>query len=155
MTIYLAADHNGFTLKNQIAAYLAKRGYPVEDLGAREFDPTDDFPKFAQSAVLKLIDEDPDTDRAILICGSGQGMAIAANRFRGVRAIVARVPDDAKWGRHDDDANVLSLPAWLFANDKTGDTDQSWQNIVDTFLSTDFAKADRFIRRNRQLDELS
>ena len=84
MKIFLGADHGGFYLKEKIAAYLAKRGYDVEDVGGRELDPKDDFPQFAQMAATKLLGEDEASDpRAILICTGGQGMAMAANRFRG------------------------------------------------------------------------
>lgn len=76
---------------------------------------------------------------------------MAANRFKGVRAIVAATSDDARWGRNDNDANVLSLPARTLENDD----DQYWQDIVDTFLGTEFSSAARFVRRNRELDELS
>lgn len=92
-----------------------------------------------------------DIDRAILICGGGQGMAMAANRFRGVRAIVATTAEDARYGRNDNDANVLSLSVRILDNDD----DRYWQDIVDTFLDTPFAGAARYVRRNRELDELS
>jgi len=151
LRIYIGADHRGWHLKNKIFAYLSKRGYDVEDVGDKELDPHNDFPQFAQAAALKLIDEEDDTDRAILICGSGQGMAIAANRFRGVRAIVAATSEDARLGRNDDDANALALPARILDNDD----DQYWQDIVDTFLETDFSGAARYVRRNRQLDQLA
>jgi len=151
MKIYLGADHQGFHLKNKVFVYLAKRGVDVEDVSEKELNPNDDFPQFAQAAALKLIDEDNDTDRAILICGGGQGMAMAANRFRGVRAIVAITAEDARYGRHDNDANVLSLPARTL----DGDDDQYWQDIVDTFLTTNFSHAARYARRNREIDELS
>jgi ribose 5-phosphate isomerase B len=151
MKIYLGADHRGFHLKNKVFAYLTKRGFDAVDVGDKELDPNDDFPQFAQAAALKLIDEEDDIDRAILLCGGGQGMAIAANRFRGVRAIVATTAEDARYGRIDNDANVLSLPARILDNDD----DQYWQDIVDTFLSTEFSGAARFRRRNRELDELS
>jgi len=150
MTIYLGSDHQGFQLKNKVFAYLSKRHYDVADMGNSELDPRDDFPQFAQAAALKLIDEDHDRDRAILICGGGQGMAMAANRFRGVRAIVATTAEDARYGRNDNDANCLCLPARILDNDD----DEYWQDIVETFLSTDFAGAVRFHRRNRELDEL-
>lgn len=151
MRIYLGADHRGYHLKNKVFAYLQKRGFNVEDVSNRELDPNDDFPQFAAAAALKLIDEEDDTDRAILLCGGGQGMAIAANRFRGVRAIVATTSEDAWYGRNDNDANVLSLPARTLENDD----DQYWQDIVDTFLGTEFSSAARFARRNKELDELS
>ncbi|MCL2280716.1 RpiB/LacA/LacB family sugar-phosphate isomerase [Candidatus Saccharibacteria bacterium] len=151
MVIYLGADHRGFYLKNKVFAYLTKRGYTVEDVGDKELNPDDDFPQFAAAAALKLIDEENDVDKAILICGGGQGMAMAANRFRGVRAIVATTAEDARWGRNDNDANALSLPARILDNDD----DQYWQDIIDTFLMTEFSGATRHARRNRELDELS
>ncbi len=151
MKVYLAADHRGQNLKEKIFAYLSKRDYEVIDVDDKDPKPGDDFPQFAQKAALKLIDEDPDFDRAILICDGGQGMAIAANRFRGVRAIVATTPDDARIGRTDNDANAASLSAQLF---DIGD-DQFWQDIVDAFLNTDFSGVARYVRRNRELDGLS
>ncbi len=150
MTIYLGADHRGFILKNKVFAYLAKRGYGVVDAGDKELDPEDDFPQFAQAAALKILDGASGVDRAILICGSGQGMAIAANRFSGIRAIVVNSVEEAKFGRNDDDANVLCLPARILADD-----DALWKDIVDAFLKTEFSGAPRFVRRNRELDELS
>lgn len=150
MKIYLGSDHQGFALKNKVAEYLAKLKTPAEDLGNHELDPNDDFPQFAAAAALKIID-DP-TARAVLICGGGQGMAMAANRFHNIRAIIAVSADDAYYGRNDNDANILCLPARLFDNP---DEDAIWKNVVDTFLATEFANAARYVRRNRELDKLS
>lgn len=151
MKIYLGSDHRGFALKNKLFAYLQKRGIDVEDVSGKALDLNDDFPQFAAAVALKIIGDEENDSRGILLCGSGQGMAIAANRFRGVRAIVATTAEDARWGRNDNDANVLSLPARLLENDD----EIYWQDIVDTFLSTEFGGAARFKRRNRELDELS
>lgn len=151
MKIYLGADHKGFHLKNKVFAYLQKRGFDVEDVSGKELDQNDDFPQFAAAAVLKIIGDDDNDARGILLCGGGQGMAMAANRFKGIRAIVASTSNDARWGRNDNDANVLSLPARTLENDD----DQYWQDIIDTFLSTEFSSAARFVRRNKELDRLS
>jgi ribose 5-phosphate isomerase B len=151
MKIYLAADHRGFHLKQKIAAYLAKRNLTYEDVGDEVLNPDDDFPQFGQAAALQVIGSDDSDPRAILVCGGGQGMAIAANRFRGIRAVVISTSEEARLARHDNDANVLSLPADLLDNDD----DRYWQDIVDTFLATEFAGAARYVRRNRELDELS
>lgn len=151
MKIYLGADHKGFHLKNKVFAYLQKRGFDVEDVSGKELDPNDDFPQFAAAAALKIIGDSEDSARGILLCGGGQGMAMAANRFKGIRAIVASTSEDARWGRNDNDANVLSLPARTLENDD----DQYWQDTIDTFLSTEFSAAARFVRRNKELDELS
>lgn len=80
-------------------------------------------------------------------------MAMAANRFRGIRAVVVSTPQEAKESRDDNDANVLCLPARLL--DAPGDDLELWKDVVDTWISTPFAGAARYVRRNRQLDELS
>lgn len=149
MKIYLGADHQGFAMKEKVFAYLAKRGYNVEDVGDKEQDPADDFPEFAQMAALKVIGDDDTDPRAILICGGGQGMCMAANRFRGIRASVIWDEYEAKMTRNDNDSNVLCLPSRVL-----GDNDKEWQAIVDTWLSTPFAAAPRYKRRNAQIDEL-
>lgn len=150
MKIYLGSDHNGFHLKEKVFAYLSKRNFDVEDVGDRALDPDDDFPEFAQLAALKVIGDEDDQARAILLCGGGQGMSIAANRFRGIRAAVIWDAYEAKMTRNDNDSNVLCLPSRILDDD-----DQLWQDIIDTWLDTPFADAARFVRRNRQLDELS
>lgn len=148
MKLFLGADHQGYHLKEEIEAYLAKRGYDVKDVGARELDPADDFPQFAQMAATKIIGEDErDDPRAILICGGGQGMAMAANRFRGIRACVAWDSDEAKMARNDNDSNVLCLPARVLQGDE-----KAWRDILETWLKTPFAGAARYRRRNEELD---
>lgn len=150
MKIYLGADHQGFAMKEQVFAYLAKRGYEVEDVGDRELDPHDDFPEFAQMAALKVIGETDPDPRAILLCGGGQGMCMAANRFRGIRASVIWDSLEAKMTRNDNDSNVLCLPSRVL-----GDDEKAWQDIIDTWLETPFAAAPRYKRRNAQIDEIA
>jgi ribose 5-phosphate isomerase B len=154
MKLFLGSDHGGYYLKEKLEAYLAKRGYNFEDVGDTELDPDDDFPQFAaQAAVRVLGEEEKDDPRAILICTGGQGMAIAANRFKGIRAVVVSSAQEAKESRDDNDANILCLPARLL--DAPGDDLQLWKDVVDTWLSTPFAGAARYKRRNHQLDELN
>lgn len=137
-------------MKADVFAYLSKRGYEVEDVGDRELDPEDDFPIIAQAAALKVLGSDDKDPRGILICGGGQGVAMAANRFRGIRASVIWDAYEAKMTRYDNDSNILCLPARIFA-----DLDeQAWQGVVETWLNTNFANAVRFKRRNAELDEL-
>jgi len=150
MKIFLGSDHNGFHLKQEVMAYLSKRGYDVEDIGDSVLDPNDDFPEFAQKAAVKIIGSDDEEPRAILLCGGGQGMAMAANRFRGIRASVVWDEYEAKMTRNDNDSNVLCLPSRIL-EDETA----LWQGIVTAWLSTPFANADRFKRRNAQLDDLA
>ncbi|HRN90694.1 MAG TPA: RpiB/LacA/LacB family sugar-phosphate isomerase [Candidatus Saccharibacteria bacterium] len=149
MKIYLGSDHRGFHLKEKVFAYLVKRGYEVEDVGGQVLDPDDDFPEFAQAAALKIIGSDNKDPRAILLCGGGQGMAMAANRFKGIRASVIWDAFEAKMTRNDNDSNVLCLPARVLEND-----DKAWEGIIETWLSTPFATAARYTRRNAQIDEL-
>ncbi len=148
MKVYLGSDHRGFHLKADVLAYLSKRGYDVEDVGDKELDPDDDFPQFAQAAALKVLGDDD--ARAILLCGGGQGMCMAANRFRGIRASVIWNETQARLTRNDNDSNILCLPAEVLENDE-----QLWQSIIDTWLTTPFADAERYRRRNHMLDELA
>ncbi len=147
MKIFIGSDHQGFHLKEEVFAYLAKHNYSVEDVGDKVLDPNDDFPQFAQMAALKVIGSDDKDPRAILICGGGQGMAMAANRFRGIRASVIWDAFEAKMTRNDNESNVLCLPSRILENSN------EWQGIVETWLSTPFAGAARFKRRNEQIDE--
>ena len=148
MKIYVGADHNGFRLKAGLVNYLIRAGYDVVDDGDKRLEPTDDYPLFAGRVVADMLassgEEEP---RGILICGSGQGMCIAANRFKGIRACLGYDRDSVRLARNDDDCNVLCLPA------KTLEDDEA-HIIVETFLNTPFAEAARYIRRRDQLDTL-
>jgi ribose 5-phosphate isomerase B len=148
MKIYLGSDHQGFHLKGKVFAYLAKHGYDVEDVGDQTLDQNDDFPEFAAAAALQIIGSDDKDPRGILLCGGGQGMAMAANRFHGIRASVIWDAFEAKMTRNDNDSNILCLPSRILEND-----DSAWEGIVETWLSTPFAGAVRFKRRNAQIDE--
>lgn len=149
MKLYLGSDHNGFHLKEEVFAYLSKRGYEVEDVGDKELNPDDDFPQFAAAACLRVLGDEDESARAVLLCGGAQGMGMAANRFRGIRASVVWDEHEAKMTRNDNDSNVLCLPA------RTLEVGDAWQKILDTWLETPFAAAERYKRRNRQLDELA
>jgi ribose 5-phosphate isomerase B len=149
MKIYLGSDHRGFHLKEKVFAYLSKHGYDVEDVGGHTLDPDDDFPEFAQAAALKVISSEDKHPRAILLCGGGQGMAMVANRFKGIRASVAWDAYEAKMTRNDNDSNILCLPSRILEED--GPT---WTGIIETWLNTPFSEAVRHRRRNAQMDEL-
>ena len=149
MKVYLGADHNGFEMKQKVFAYLAKLDVQIEDVGGKELDPNDDFPEFAQMAALRIIGDDNDDPRAILLCGGGQGMAMAANRFRGIRASVIWDETEARLTRNDNDSNILCLPARVLVADS-----RQWKKIIDVWLNTPFAGAARYKRRNAQIDSL-
>lgn len=147
MKVYVGADHNGYFLKEKLVSYLQKAGYDTVDDGNTQLDPADDFPVFAERAVKDVLgNKDPDS-RAILICGSGQGMCMAANRFKGIRAAVGYDHESVHASRNDDNANILCLPARTLAQDAAYD-------LVATFLKTEYAAADRFNRRLHELDKL-
>jgi len=147
MKIFLGADHNGFHLKEKIEKYLKRAGYDVVDEGDERMDADDDFTVFA-SRVVNAMKQHGHDARGILVCGSGQGMAIAANRHKGIRAGLGWGVEAARSTRHDEDSNVLALPAELL------DTEKEWQDVIDVWLKTPFAGAQRYKRRNAQLDEL-
>ena len=148
MKIYIGADHGGFELKSELIKYLQKSGYNVEDEGDKKLDPDDDFPQFAARVASKIFASDDPDPRGLLICRNGQGICMAANRFKGIRAALGWNVEAARSSRNDDDSNVLCLPGDVF-NDKKA------ESIVHIWLQTPFAAATRFIRRNRQLDELA
>lgn len=136
-------------MKEAVLAYLTKRRHEVVDVSGKELDPLDDFPEFAHAAVQKVLGDTTPDPRAILICGGGQGMCMAANRFRGIRASVIWDAYEAKMTRNDNDSNVLCLPSRILA-----DNDAAWKDIIDTWLTTPFASAARYKRRNAQIDEV-
>jgi ribose 5-phosphate isomerase B len=145
MKIYIAADHAGFELKGKLLSYLAKKGYDVEDVGDTELNPTDDYPQFAYQAVMKVLGEDD--GRGILVCGSGQGMCIAANRVAGIRASLCWNEEVAQETREDNDSNMLCLPSRMISEDAA-------LKIAETWLQTPFSKATRHVRRLREIEEL-
>ena len=151
MKIFLGADHRGFYLKEKIFKYLKDSGYDIEDIGGFEYDPNDDFPEFARVAVSKIRANEKYDPRAILICGGAQGMGMAANRFKGIRASVVWEPEEAKWTRNDNDSNIICLPSRVFDKDEA---EAKWKETVDVWLKTPFAAAPRFVRRNKQIDEV-
>lgn len=149
MKIYVGSDHRGFELKQKLTTYLKDQGYDVKDEGDNRLDPNDDFPQFANKVVSRVLASDEKDPRGILICGSGQGMCMAANRYKGIRAALGYSAKAAKESRNDDDSNILCLPAEDI-KDKT-----EAHSIVETWLRTPFAGASRFVRRNKELDNLS
>jgi len=143
MVIYLGADHGGFALKEKLKEVLKRDGYDLVDLGASTFQDGDDYPDFA-APVAERVGADPDTSRGILICRSGFGMDITANKFPGVRAALPLSSDHIYQGRHDDDVNILCLSA-DFIDETTA------LNMMKIFLSTPFAKEERYTRRLKKI----
>ena len=143
MTIYLGTDHGGFSIKEFLQADLIKQGYTVEDCGAFTLDPADDYPVFAQ-AVAKKVLGNPGSF-GILLCRSGSGMEIAANRFEGTRAVECRHIDEALTARQHNDANILVMSA-------DGIQQELARDIAQTFLSTPFTQDPRHVRRIHEIE---
>jgi ribose 5-phosphate isomerase B len=136
--IYIGADHRGFTLKEKIKSWISELGYESDDMGAYELDPIDDYTLYAQkvaSSVVKFKDA-----KGILLCGSGVGVDIVANKFDGVRASIGKTVEQIKAGRNDDDMNVL-----VIATDFT--IDDEAKEMIKVFLETKFDQEERHKRR--------
>lgn len=143
--LYLAADHRGYGLKEEAESYARERGLDVVDVTPSLVEG-DDYPDIA----AKLVDamRGADGARGILACGSGTGMAIAANRFEGIRAVLGMNPTHVAVSRHDDDVNVLVLSADF--SDPTG-----IRGMIDALVDAPFAsQEERYVRRRDALDQL-
>jgi len=147
MIIYLGSDHNGFNLKKDLKDFLTKNSIKFVDDGDDKLDPADDFPVFAGRVVNAILSSKEDDPRGILICGSGQGMCMAANRYKGIRACLAWDIESARAARNDDDSNVLCIPARVLK-------EESALSIIHIWLTTPFAKSPRFIRRIDEMDNI-
>lgn len=148
MKIFIGADHNGFAYKKELTSYLTHAGHEVVDCGDTKHDPDNDFPMYAAKVSQAVLSDKDDTAKGIVICGSGQGVAMAANRFKGIRASLCWNLEEARLSRNDDDANVLCLSASQMDM-------QTVRGVVHTWLATPFAGAPRFVRRINQLDQLT
>ena len=143
MKIAIGSDHAGYELKEKLKSFLIKEGYEVEDFGTDSNEPADypDFAKRVSEAVLG------DCEFGILICGSGIGMSIAANKFPGIRAALCTSPELAKASREHNNANILTLGARFTEEDPA-------KKIVKTFLETEFTGEERHVRRLKKISEL-
>ncbi|KAA0206858.1 RpiB/LacA/LacB family sugar-phosphate isomerase [Candidatus Uhrbacteria bacterium] len=143
--LYLGADHAGFALKEAIKADLWTRGYDPVDVSPN-LVAGDDYPLAARKVAMAV--QKDQAAFGLLFCGTGHGMDVAANRFRGVRAVVARSERDAKLSREHNHANVLVLGGWVTKP-------AAAKKIVATFLKTKPSKTARHVRRVKQLDQMT
>jgi len=144
--IPIGADHAGYALKERLVSELRRLGYEPLDLGTHSTESTD-YPEYAHEVAARV--EHHDAERGVLLCGTGLGMAYAANRHPGVRAAVAWSPEVARLAREHNDANVLVLPA-RFVSPEDG------LEILRTWLATEFAggrHARRIAKIDRSTDE--
>lgn len=141
--IYLASDHAGFLLKEKIKKFLEKNNYNYEDLGTNS-QKSVDYPDFAKKVVKKI--QKQKNSKGILICKTGIGMSIFANRFKKIRAALCYDSYSAKMSRLDEDSNILCLKSEKISFEKT-------KKIISTWLNTKFSKKLRHIRRVKKLDK--
>jgi ribose 5-phosphate isomerase B len=137
MKIIIASDHAGFTYKTSLVKYLHKKGYEVLDLGAFNKEPSD-YPDHAEDLAHALINHEG--EKAIIICSSGVGVCVAANKFKGIRAGVCHDTYSAHQGVEHDDMNVLCLGQRIIGIELA-------YEIVDAFINARFIPNERYQRR--------
>ncbi len=145
MQIFVAADHRGFKLKQQILDYLKTKGHQIQDCGNTKLDPNDDYPDFVHDLYLRMTASLDSGARGIVICGSGVGVDIAANRYPELRCGLCATEKQAKDARKHDDINVLAIAADYNNIEKA-------KKIVDGFLNTNFDNHPRHLRRLQKIN---
>jgi len=135
--IYVGSDHRGLDFKNKAVEFLRDQGYKIKDLGPIKYDKDDDYSDIAIKLAEKVVGENT---KGILICESGVGVCISANKVDGARAALVTNEKQSRLARTDDDANILCLSAYLV------DEETNFK-IIEIFLETVFASEERFIRR--------
>lgn len=138
--VVLASDHAGYRLKEIVKEILNANGIPNEDLGT-DSDASVDYPDYAKSAVASIVAGN--ADRGVLVCGSGVGMSIVANKFPGIRAALVADAKTAEMSRKHNDANVLVLSGWKVGRPEA-------EEILKVWLSTEFEGG----RHQRRLDKI-
>lgn len=145
MKIYIGADHRGFELKEKIARWLFEMEHAYMDLGAEKLDPHDDYTKFAEE-VASLVANNIGA-RGVLLCGSGVGVDVVANKFDGIRSSIGKSVLQVEAGRNDDDMNVLVIAA-----DFT--TEKEAKAMLIAFLETKFSGKARYEDRLEEIERL-
>lgn len=144
--LYIASDHAGFQLKKAMVTYIETQlGLEVDDLGPLTFEEADDFPDYAEPVAKEVAAGKENF--GILICGTGHGMCIAANKVKGIRAIIGYNITATELGRKHNNANILCLAGRILTEDHA-------RAIVKKFIETKFDGDERFVRRNKEIEEL-
>lgn len=155
MKIYIGTDHAGYVLKEKLISFLRAQEYEVIDMGAFTYDENDDYPDFV-IPVARAVSKNPDNSRGIILGGTGEGEAIAANRFPHVRAVVDYgnvkpiVENESNIivrSREHNNSNVLSLGARYF-------TEEGMLEIVNLWLNTPYSGDERHVRRLKKIDQI-
>ena len=142
-SIALGSDNAGFSLKEEIKEFLKRKGWEVVDCGAFSADPSD-YPDIAFLVAEKVARGE--VDKAVLVCGTGIGMCIAADKVEGIRCAVCTNETAARYARTHNDANILALGARIIGSETA-------KNIVNVFLTTPFSQEERHIRRIKKIED--
>lgn len=145
MHVYLGADHRGYQLKDEIISWLQGRQIPFTDFGAVNYDAEDDYNDYAKRVAVAITSNSDENDFGILLCGSGQGMAMQANRYKGVRAAICDSAIEAMETRGHNNANVLCISA--------DENSHNYAEIINAFMDTKPIDEEKYKRRCRKLDE--
>ena len=144
--LYIGADHGGYQLKEQLKKWLVKQKVEYIDVGAPALADGDDYPVYAEK-VAQGVSVAPEKQLGLLMCRSGQGVAITANKMKGVRAAVVWNEEEAVASKNDDHANILCLPSDYVSFVKA-------KKIVKAWLDTSFSKEERHVRRVKMITKL-
>ncbi|HEB74897.1 MAG TPA: ribose 5-phosphate isomerase B [Nitrospirae bacterium] len=142
--IAIGADHGGYHLKGLLSDFMRQAGYEVIDTGAFSSEPSD-YPDYARLVAGRVVSGD--AWRGVLICGSGVGASVAANKFRGIRAAVCHDTYSARQGVEDDAMNILCLGARVVGEELA-------KEIVGAFLRAEFKDLERYRRRLSKIEEI-
>lgn len=145
MRIAVGGDHAGFEMKNLIAEHVRALGHTVVDAGAYEYDALDDFPDFSEAVAVRVADGR--AERGLVVCGSGVGASVAANKVKGIRAGMCHDTYSARQGVEHDDMNVVCIGSRIIGEELA-------KEVVSTFLSASFIESEeKYVRRlNKVLD---
>ena len=145
MRVAVGGDHAGFDMKNLISEHVKSLGHTVVDAGAYEYDALDDFPDFSEAVAVRVADGR--AERGLIVCGSGVGASVAANKVRGIRAGLCHDTYSARQGVEHDDMNVVCIGARIIGEELA-------KEVVSAFLSARFIEEeDKYVRRlNKVLD---
>jgi len=142
--LYLGADHGGYNFKEKTKNLLKKLNVEFEDLGNLKLEPDDDYPDFALTVAKKVVETG---GKGILFCTNGLGMCIAANKIKGIRAVVPTTKKTAEQSREHLDANVLCLGAHVISF-------KDAKKIIRTWLETEFFNKEKYVRRLKKIEEI-
>ncbi|HLD39873.1 MAG TPA: RpiB/LacA/LacB family sugar-phosphate isomerase [Candidatus Nanoarchaeia archaeon] len=142
--IYIAADHAGFALKEKLKEWLDRKHVAYIDLGNVKLDPKDDYPDFAAVLARKVV---ANKSLGILLCGSAQGMCIAANKIKGSRSVIPYSLKEARLSKEHNNANIMCLSGWFTHLHKA-------KRMIEVFLTTPFSQEQRHLRRLAKIKRL-